>query len=383
MQRFFGWLTGLPQVAQIPLVLIAFAVLIGLVVLFIDILPRPGRVYTVIRAAIAIGVPAAVLFGLGLERGAAWGYLLAAVLGGGLFWLDQRQSKGKGRIIQIFLFCSPGFALLAIGLVYPTIRTIVSAFYDKTGTSFVGLANLAWVFEENSGTGGLTALINTIIWVIVAPVLATAIGLLYAVWVDKARGEKVLKALVFMPMAISLVGASVIFKFLYNIRQGVQIGLLNQIVVWFGGKPVNWLNTHPLNVVLQLVILVWAQTGFAMVILSAAIKGVPEELNEAAALDGASALQRFWNVTIPSIRPTIIVVWVTISITALKVYDIIAVTTSGAQGTTVLGYEMVKQAQLFPPQSGHSAALALILFILMIPFIVFNTRNLRAERSGR
>ncbi|MCL2316356.1 MAG: sugar ABC transporter permease, partial [Actinomycetia bacterium] len=147
--------------------------------------------------------------------------------------------------------------------------------------------------------------------------------------------------------------------------------------------PVNWLNTHPLNIVLQLVILVWAQTGFAMVILSAAIKGVPEELNEAAALDGASSLQRFWNVTIPSIRPTIIVVWVTISITALKVYDIIAVTTAGAQGTTVLGYEMVKQFQLLPPQSGHSAALALILFVLMIPFIVFNTRNLRAERSGR
>jgi len=383
MQQFFGWLTRLPQVAQIPLVLVAFAVLIGVVVLFIEIMPRPGRAYTVVRLAVAIGVPVAVLFGLGLERGAAWGYVLAAVLGGGLFWLDQRQSKGRGRLIQIFLFCSPGFALLAIGLVYPTIRTIVSAFFDKTGTRFVGAANLAWVFQENSGTGGLTALINTMVWVIVAPVLATAIGLLYAVWVDRARGEKVLKSLVFMPMAVSLVGASVVFKFLYNIREGVQIGLLNQIVVWFGGQPVNWLNTHPLNIVLQLVILVWAQTGFAMVILSAAIKGVPEELNEAAALDGASSLQRFWNVTIPSIRPTIIVVWVTISITALKVYDIIAVTTAGAQGTTVLGYEMVKQFQLLPPQSGHSAALALILFVLMIPFIVFNTRNLRAERSGR
>jgi len=383
MQAFFAWLTTLPQIAQIPLVLLAFAALIGLIVVFIEILPRPGRAYTAVRAGIAIGTPLAVLALLGLQRGASWVYLLAAVLGGGLFWLDQRQSRGRGRIVQIFLFCSPGFALLAVGLVYPTITTIVSAFYDKTGTSFVGWANLAWVFQENSGTGGLTALVNTMIWVIVAPVVATAVGLLYAVWVDRARGEKVLKSLVFMPMAISLVGASVIFKFLYNYRQGDQIGLLNQIVVWLGGTPVNWLNSHPLNVVLQLVILVWAQTGFAMVILSAAIKGVPEELNEAAALDGASAFQRFLNVTVPSIRPTVIVVWVTISITALKVYDIIAVTTAGAQGTTVLGYEMVKQAQLFPPQSGHSSALAVILFLLMIPFIVFNTRNLRAQRSGR
>jgi alpha-glucoside transport system permease protein len=120
-----------------------------------------------------------------------------------------------------------------------------------------------------------------------------------------------------------------------------------------------------------------------MVILSAAIKGVPAELAEAAQLDGAGAFQRFSNVTVPAIRPTIIVVWVTISITALKVYDIVAVTTGGHQGTTVLGYEMVKQFQLLPPQSGHSAALAVILFVLVTPFIVYNTRNLRAQRSGR
>ena len=383
MQQFFAWLTTLPQVVQIPIVLVAFVAVIGLVVLFIEVLPRAGTAYTIIRAAIAIGVPVAVLAALGLERGAAWGFLLAAVLGGGLFVLDQRQSKGRGRLIQIFLFCSPGFALLAVGLVYPTIRTIVQAFTDTKTGAFAGWSNIAWVFQENSGTGGLTALVNTMIWVIVAPVLATGVGLLYAVWVDRARGEKVLKSLVFMPMAVSLVGASVVFKFLYNYRQGDQIGLLNQIVVWFGGQPVNWLNSHPLNVALQIIILIWAQTGFAMVILSAAIKGVPEELNEAAQLDGAGALQRFWNVTVPSIRPTIIVVWVTISITALKVYDIIAVTTGGAQGTTVLGYEMIRQAQLFPPQSGHSAALAVILFLLMVPFIVFNTRNMRAERSGR
>jgi len=381
MQQFFTWLSALPHLAQVPIVLGAFAVLIILIVFAVEILPRPGRQYTAIRLIVAIGVPVAVLAGLGLERGAAWGFGLAAILGGGLFLIDQHQSKGHGRVIQVFLFCSPGFALLLIGLVYPTIRTIVSAFLDKYGKSFVGWNNFAWVFSENSGTGGLTAVINTAVWVIVAPIAATGIGLLYAVWVDKARGEKVLKSLIFMPVAISFVSASIIFKFLYDYRQNPQIGLLNQIAIWFGHQPVNWLNNHPLNVALLIIILIWSQTGFAMVILSAAIKGVPDELIEAAALDGADGFRRFTNVIVPSIRPTIIVVWVTISITALKVYDIIAIMGTGAPGTTVLGYEMVNQFKL--AQSGHSAALAVILFILVIPFIVYNTRNLRAERSGR
>ena len=384
MQQFFTWLSTLPHLAQIPIVLAAFAALIAVVVFAIEILPRAGRVYTIIRLVVAIGVPVGVMAALGLERSASWVYLLAAVLGGGLFVIDQHQSKGRGRVLQVFLFCSPGFALLLIGLIIPTVQTIVSAFMDRKGANFVGLANFAWVFAENSGTGGLTAVINTMIWVIVAPITATAIGLLYAVWVDRAWGEKVLKSLIFMPVAISFVSASIIFKFLYDYRQGNQIGLLNQIVTMFGGQPVNWLNTHPINVALLIITLIWSQTGFAMVILSAAIKGVPDELNEAAALDGAGALQRFFNVTIPTIRPTLIVVWVTISVTSLKVYDIIAVmTTSGSQGTTVLGYEMVRQFQLFPPQTGHSSALAVIIFILVIPFIIYNTRNLRAERSGR
>jgi len=383
MQKFFTWLTGFPHLLQVPMVIAAFALLVALVVFAIEILPRQGRRYTVIRLIVAIGVPVGVLAALGLERGATWGYLLAAILGGGLFILDQRQSKGRGRILQLLLFCSPGFALLLVGLVYPTIKTIIAAFFSKDGSSFVGLANFAWVFAENSGTGGLTAVLNTVLWVVFAPVLATAIGLLYAVWVDRAWGEKVLKSLIFMPVSISLVGASIIFKFLYDYRQGNQLGLLNQLVVAFGGQPVNWLNSHPLNVALLIIIMIWSQTGFAMVILSAAIKGVPDDLNEAASLDGANSWQRFWNVTIPSIKPTIIVVWVTISISALKVYDIIAVTTAGAQGTTVLGYEMVRQFSFLPPQSGHSAALAVIIFILVMPFIIYNTRNLRAERSGK
>jgi len=375
MQAFFSWLATLPPLAQVPVVLLAFLVVVGLVIVLIEIAPRPGRKYTIVRLGIAIGIPVLVLALLGLERGAAWVFILGAVLGGGLFLLDSRSSKGRGRLIQLALFISPALLLLVVGLVFPTIRTMVSAFMDKSGTRFVGLENFAWVFSSG-GSGGLTSLINTIVWVIVAPVVATAIGLVYALWVDKSRAEKLLKVLIFMPMAISFVGASIIFKFFYDYRQGTQIGLLNQVLVSLGFSPVNWLQSYPLNMFLLIGILIWSQTGFAMVICSAAIKSVPAELIEAGEIDGASSFKRFVNIIIPTIRPTIIVVWITISITSLKVYDIIAVTTGGYNDTSVLGYEMVRQFSLFPPQTGHSAALAMLIFILVIPFIAYNARSL-------
>ncbi|MCL2471484.1 MAG: sugar ABC transporter permease [Propionibacteriaceae bacterium] len=375
MQAFFSWLAGLPQLVQIPVVVAAFLVVVGLIIFLIEVAPRPGRTYTWVRLGIAVGVPVVTLAVLGLERGAMWVYLLGVILGGGLFWLDARSAKGRGRLIQLALFISPALFLLAIGLVWPTLRTVVFAFMDKTGTQFVGLKNFVWVFSSGS-SGGLTSLLNTIVWVIVAPILATAVGLVYALWVDRSRAEKLLKVLIFMPMAISFVGASIIFKFFYDYRQGNQIGLLNQLVMMVGGTPVNWLQNYPVNMFLMIGILIWSQTGFAMVILSAAIKSVPADLIEAAQIDGASAVRRFLHVIIPTIRPTIIVVWVTISITSLKVYDIVSVTTGGYNNTSVLGYEMVRQFSQFPPQTGHSAALAMLIFILVIPFIAYNARSL-------
>ena len=378
MQVFFSWLSGLPQILQIPVVVATFLALVALIIVLIEVAPRPGRVYTWVRLAIAVGVPVVILAILGLERGAAWVFALGAILGGGLYLLDARSSKGRGRLIQLALFISPALFLLTVGLVWPTLRTMVAAFMDKKGEHFVGIDNFLWIFSPG-GTGGLTSLVNTVVWVIVAPVFATGIGLLYALWVDRSRAEKFLKVLIFTPMAISFVGASIIFKFLYDYRQGNQIGLLNQIVVACGGEPINWLQHSPLNTVLMIVILIWSQTGFAMVILSAAIKSVPTELLEAAQIDGASASRRFWNIIIPTIRPTILVVWITISITSLKVYDIIAVTTAGFNDTSVLGYEMVRQFSLFPPQTGHSAALAMLIFVLVIPFIAYNARTLSKE----
>jgi alpha-glucoside transport system permease protein len=379
MSQFFTWLAGLPALAQIPIIIIAFGVVVALILFFVEIAPRRGRGYSIMRFAVAIGVPALLILILGVQAGAFWVVIVGAILGGGLFLLDYRARSGKGYLMQLIGFLSPALLLLIIGLVYPTIQTFVNAFLSNDGKSFVGLNNFFWVFS--GGSTGLIAFVNTIIWVLIAPAFATAIGLIYAVFVDKSRGEKVLKVFIFMPVAISLVGASIIFKFFFDYQQGNQIGLLNQVVVWFGGQPVSWLQSYPLNMFLLIIILIWSQTGFAMVLLSSAIKGVPTEQIEAAELDGTNAWQRFWNVTVPSIRPTIIVVWITISITSLKVYDIIATTTGGQNDTTVLGYEMVKQFEILPPQSGHSAALALLIFVLVTPFIIYNARNLQKQRE--
>jgi alpha-glucoside transport system permease protein len=379
MSAFFTWLAGLPSLAQIPIVIAAFAVAVGLILFFIEVAPRSGRGYSIMRLVIAIGVPVLLILLLGVEASAFWVLILGAVLGGGLFWLDYRARSGRGYLLQLFAFLSPAVVLLLVGLIYPAVQTFVNAFVSNDGTKFVGFDNFVWVFS--GGSTGLVAFVNTIVWVVIAPAFATAIGLAYAVFVDRSRGEKVLKVFIFMPVAISLVGASIIFKFFFAYQEGPQIGLLNQIVVWFGGQPVSWLQSYPVNMLLLIMILIWTQTGFAMVLLSSAIKGVPMDQVEAAELDGTNAWQRFWNVTVPGIRPTIIVVWITISITSLKVYDIIATTTGGQNSTTVLGYEMVKQFEILPPQAGHSAALALLIFVLVTPFIIYNARNLRKQRQ--
>jgi len=382
MSAFFGWVASLPQLLQVVVVVVAFLVVVGLVLFFIEFAPRSGRGYTILRLGVAVLVPVAVVLLLGVEASAFWIVIIAAVVGAALWLLDLRSRGGRGGLLLLIAFLTPAIGLLVLGLGYPSISTLVSAFLSNNGSRFVGLDNFVWVFQPGA-QGGLIAVVNTLVWVIVAPIVATAVGLAYAVFVDRSRGEKVLKVFIFMPVAISLVGASIIWKFFYAYQQGSQIGLLNQIVVWFGGQPVNWLQSYPLNMLLLIVILIWSQAGFAMVLLSAAIKAIPTEQIEAAELDGTNGWQRFRHVTVPEIRPTIIVVWITISITALKVYDIIATTTAGQNDTTVLGYAMVRQFALLPPQTGHSAALAVLLFLLVTPFIVYNARNLRAQRLGR
>jgi alpha-glucoside transport system permease protein len=230
----------------------------------------------------------------------------------------------------------------------------------------------------------ITTLLNTLIWVALVPTISTLMGLAYAVFIDKAKGEKVLKSLVFMPMAISFVGAGIIWRFIYEYRaEGFeQIGLLNQLIVWTGGEPQQFLIDAPWNTLFLIVVMVWIQTGFAMVLLSAAIKGVPIELIEAAKLDGANPWQQFRNVTIPGIRGTLVVVVTTISIATLKVFDIVRTMTGGNFDTSVIANEMYTQA-FNRAEFGYGSALALILFLMVLPIVIYNVRVMRKQRENR
>jgi len=375
MSGFLKWLATLPPFAQIPLILAAFVAVAGIVIFFIEIAPRTGRQYTVIRLLVCVLAPLGIFFALGSIWWAAAG---AAVLGALFFLLDYRSKQGAGYLFQLVGFLSPAVFLLAIGLVYPTVATFFKAFMNSRGTSFVGFQNFAYVFGQESNR---VAIINTIIWVLVVPAFSTIAGLAYAVFVDKARGEKFLKALVFMPMAISFVGASIIWKFVYdaNAPGTPQIGLLNGIITFFGGQPVDFINIAPWNNLFLMVILIWVQTGFAMVVLSAAIKGVPAEQMEAAQLDGTNAWQRFTNVTVPGIRSSLIVVLTTISIASLKVFDIVQTMTGGANGTNVLANAVYAQKL----EEGRASAFAVILFILVLPIIIYNVRQMRLQKEIR
>lgn len=381
LNSFFIWLGGLPPLAQIPVVLLTFGVVVTIVLVLIEFAPRPGRGYFVMRLVACLVIPVLAFMLLRPYSNAVFYVVAISLLAGALlFFADYRSRQGSGYLFQLMLFMVPAATMLLMGLIYPAISTFVKSFYDKTGTDFVWFENYIWVFTNPTGTASV---INTVIWAIFAPTVSVAIGLAYAVFIDRARGERFLKVLVFMPVAISFVGAGIIWKFMYDYRQGDQIGLLNAIVTLFGGDPVNWLAIKPiLNTIMLLIVFIWTQTGFAMVILSAAIKAVPTEQMEAAELDGTNAWQRFTNVTVPGIRTSLIVVLTTITIASLKVYDIVAVMTGGRDDTTVLGFEMVNQQQRFQSY-GHSSALAVVLFVFVLPLIIYNAQSLRKQREIR
>ncbi len=304
--------------------------------------------------------------------------IFAAVIGLLVFLIDKAPKRGRD-YWQLVGFLAPAIILLAIGLIYPAIRTTGLAFLDKSGE--FSWANFVWLFTQPAA---LRTLVNTIIWVALVPTLSTALGLLYAVFIDKSRGERIYKALVFMPMAISFVGAGIIWKFVYEYKSAgrEQIGLLNALGVAFGGDPVQWLQTDPINTFLLIIVMIWIQTGFAMVVLSAAIKGIPTEQVEAAQLDGTNPWQRFRNVTIPGIRGSLVVVLTTISIATLKVFDIVRTMTAGNFNTSVIANEMYTQA-FRASEVGRGSALAVILFVLVLPIVIYNVNIMRKQREIR
>jgi alpha-glucoside transport system permease protein len=374
---FFLWIGTLPPVVQAVVVVIAFAVVVAAILFLVDIAPRSGTWYTVARLAMCLLIPLAVMW---FFNSYYWAIGVAVVVGAIFFLLDYRSREGKGYLIQLVAFLAPAFLLLLIGLILPSLQTFVASFMNSSGKDFVGFANYTWIFGQPDG---VRVVVNTIVWVLIVPTVSTIVGLAYAVFIDRTRGEKIYKVLVFMPMAISFVGAGIIWRFMYEYRgpEYPQIGLLNQILVWFGGEPQQFLLNPPWNTLFLIVVLIWVQTGFAMVILSASIKGVPIELLEAAELDGANAWQRFKSVTVPAIRPALIVVLTTISIASLKVFDIVRTMTAGNYETSVLANEMYTQFSKF--EAGRSAALAVILFILVLPIVIYNARQIQKQREIR
>lgn len=381
LNSFFVWIGGLTPLLQIPIVIAAFLVVVAVILVLVEFAPRRGTGYFWLRVAACFVIPIVAAMLLRPYQNAVLYVVAIALLAGALlFFADYRARAGTGYTFQLITFMAPATILILVGLIYPALSTIYQSFFDKTGKAFVGLGNYAWVFTNPDG---FWSVINTLIWAALAPTISIVLGLAYAVFIDKARGEKFLKVMVFMPVAISFVGAGIIFKFVYDYRQGQQIGLLNAAIVAFGGQPVSWLDAQPfINTLCLLAIFIWTQTGFAMVFLSAAIKAVPTEQNEAASLDGASAWQLFTNVTVPGIRSSLIVVLTTVTIASLKVYDIVAVMTGGRSNSTVVAFEMVNQQQRFQSY-GHSSALALVLFLFVTPLIVYNVRQMRKQKEIR
>jgi alpha-glucoside transport system permease protein len=317
-----------------------------------------------------------------LDKFQQMGTALAAFFGV-LLLVFYLGSKTSGRIqtpTARLVMLGPAVVLLTAGLVVPAILTTISSFKDANNRKFVGLANFNWVFTNPDN---LVTLRNTVLWVIITPLVSTGLGLLLAVLIDRMKRESIPKSLIFMPMAISFVGASIIWSLVYEYTEpgSEQVGLLSQLAMLFHvDNPPNWILIPFWNNFLLMVIFIWIQVGFAMVVLSAAIKAIPVDVVEAAMLDGATGGRLFRSVTIPMIRGTLVVVLTTIMIGVLKVFDIVRTMTNGNFGTQVLANEMYAQS-FVQFDTGRGSALAVVLFVGVIPVVIYNIIQLRRDHA--
>lgn len=363
------------------------------------------------RVLVAVAVPAAAFFVLYegflfLKDSDAPRWLIALVaiiwgVGGValLFWIlnglvERLPAAWSGRLLP-FVFVGPAIAIMAWYLAIPTLRTFWISLFDRAGpsdglnilqqlqsTGFVGLANYAAVFTERLM---LEAFRNNIMWIIFGSTLSVVFGLMIAVLADRSRYEKFAKSMIFLPMAISFVGASIIWNFIYEYRpvDQPQIGLLNAIVTGLGGQPrawPQWTDIAPWNNLFLIVIVIWLQAGYAMVLFSAALKGIPAELMEAGRMDGANEFQIFFRIMVPSIRGTIITVWTTIIIFTLKIFDVVWVMTGGQFGTHVIATQFYRQS-FTNRNSGFGSAIAIVLLLAVVPVIIYNLRQFREQEA--
>jgi len=301
-----------------------------------------------------------------------------------LNWISERLPGDWEQRIKPYLLILPAFLAIVVFLVYPAVLTVINSFKDNFSRHWVGFRNYSALFGSNAFRG---TLFNTLLWIIIVPAACVIVGLAVAVLADRLspRGEKTAKTIIFLPMAISMVGASVVWRFIYDSepKGSTQIGLLNALRSLFGQGPVAWLNTSTfhLNSLLLMVILLWAQVGFSMVLLSAAVKSVPTDTLEAARMDGASERQIFARVVVPQIRGTIITVFVTVTITVMKIFDIVYVTTGGGFNTDVIGNQFWTQISTFF-NYGAASAIVVILMIAVIPIMWYQVRHFRSEEAA-
>jgi alpha-glucoside transport system permease protein len=363
------------------------------------------------RVILAVGIPLIAFFILyqGFlflrDSDAPRGFiaLVAIVWGVGgvalLYWVfnnlvERLPSEWTARL-QPFVFVGPAMAILAWYLAIPTIRTFWISLFDRNGPdpdlnmlqqlaseAFVGLRNYGAVFTERLM---VEAFRNNLMWIIFGSTFSVIFGLLIAVLADRSRFEKLAKSLIFLPMAISFVGASIIWNFIYEYRpvDQTQIGLLNAIVTSIGGAPrawAQWVDIAPFNNLFLIVIVIWLQAGYAMVLFSAALKGIPSDLMEASRVDGANEFQIFFKIMIPYIRGTIITVWTTVVIFTLKIFDVVWVMTGGQFGTHVIATQFYRQS-FTNDNSGFGSAIAIVLLIAVIPVMVYNLRQFREQEA--
>jgi alpha-glucoside transport system permease protein len=305
-----------------------------------------------------------------------------------LYWLLNKLAellppKLEERLKPYF-FILPAYLAITVYLLYPAIQTVINSFQDRASESWVGFQNYT---ELLTSSNFRDTLFNTLLWIAVVPAATVVVGLMVAVLADRLSpaGEKFAKTIIFLPMAISLVSAAVIWNLVYEIRPAGQdqIGLQNAIVTGLGFDPIAWLqeSTLHLNSFLLMMVLLWAQVGFAMVLLSAAIKGVPVDTLEAARIDGAHERQIFFQVVVPQIKGTIITVFITVVISVMKVFDVVFVMTRGNYNTNVLGNEFFVQLNT-NFNNGAAAAIVVLLMLAVIPVMFYQVRHFKAEEAN-
>ncbi len=304
-----------------------------------------------------------------------------------VFYVAGRATGRLQKPIALVICLGPALFLVALGLVIPAITTINNSFTNQQflgqqKIKYIGLKNYIYAFTDPSTQ---QTILRTVLWLLIVPAVSVGAGLLVALLVDRMKHPSGPKTMVFLPTAISFVGAAVIWNYVYNYKDPSlpQTGLLSQVVISLGWRnPPNWMLTSPLNTFLMMVILIWIQAGFAMVVLGAALKAIPEEVIESARMDGASGWRLFRTIQVPMIRGTLVVVLTTVMITTLKVFDIVFTMTNGNFSTDILARRMFSD-MFVTSQVGRGSALAVILFIAVVPLVFYNVRVLRREREIR